>query len=281
MRIRPLPGVTGAQLLDALRSIETALANVRGSGGGAVDRFNAYQRWANDGARGLGRLIRPADLDLLITTPRYWTLQALDPTTHGSLAAFIDLEFDERLRVITAVREALQREVARWEARLGLFAVPDTNVFLHHEEYFDAIPWTKLLPARSEDVHVVIPLLIIDELDNQKRSGRGKKVSDSNPEEVRTRARVTLRKLDDLFPTPSRQVTLKPSAFPESGAVTVELMLDEPHHARLDRPDDELVDQARALQDLCGRPVHLVTFDSGLAFRGRAAGLTVVHVPQD
>jgi len=246
-----------------------------------MDRFNAYQRWANDEARRLGRLIRPADMDLLITTPRYWTLQALDPTTHGSLATFIDLELDERLRVISGMCEALQQELARWEARRGLLAVPDTNVFLHHDEYFDAIAWTKLLPARAEDVHLVIPLLVIDELDNQKRTSRGKKVSDSNPEEVRTRARVTLRKLDELFPNTDWQVTLKPSAFPASGAVTAELMLDEPRHVRLDRPDDELVDQARALQDLCGRTVHLVTFDGGPAFRGRAAGLAVVHLRPD
>jgi hypothetical protein len=280
MLIRPLPGVTGTLLLDALRLTENSVESVRGSGGTAVDRFNAYQRWANEEARRLGRLLRPADLDSLVTTPRYWTLQALDPATHGSLAAFIDLELDERLRVISETREELERDLARWKSVRGLVVVPDSNVLLHHDEYFDAIDWTRVVPARAEDVHVVIPLLVIDELDNQKRGARNNKVSDVNPELVRTRARVTLRKFHDLFTSTNWRVTLKPSAFPESGAVTVELLFDDPDHVRLSRADDELVDQARGLQDLSGRAVHLVTFDTGAALRGRAAGLAVIQLSQ-
>lgn len=278
MSIRPLPGVTGASLLDALRLTENSLQNVRGTGGSAIERFNAYQRWANEEARRLGQILRPAGLDHLVTTPRYWMLQSLDPTAHGSLASFIDLELDERLRVVSGARGELERDLARWQSARGLVVVADSNVFLHHDEYFDAIEWTKVVPARAEDVHLVIPLLVIDELDNQKRGTRNNKVSDVNPELVRTRARVTLRKLDDLFTNTEWRVTLTPSVFPERGAFTVELLFDDPDHVRLSRADDELVDQARELQDLSGRAVHLVTFDAGAAFRGRAAGLTVIQL---
>lgn len=148
MLIRPLPGVTGALLLDALRLAQNSVEGVRGSGGTAIERFNAYQKWANEEARRLGRLLRPRDLDSLVTTPRYWTLQALDPATHGSLAAFIDLELDERLRVISETRDELERDLARWQAARGLVVVPDSNVLLHHDEYFDAIEWATVVPAR-------------------------------------------------------------------------------------------------------------------------------------
>src|SRR5437899_952930 len=230
MLVRPLPGVTGALLLDALRLTENSLENVRGSGGSAIERFNAYQKWANEEARRLGRLLRPADLDSLVTTPRYWTLQALDPVAHGSLAAFINLELDERLRVVSGTREELERELVRWQSARGLVVVPDSHVLLHHDEYFDAIEWTTVVPARAEDVNVVIPLLVIDELDDQKRGNRNNKVSDHNPERARTRARVTLRKLDELFTNTDWRVTLKPSAFPERGAITLELLFDGPDH---------------------------------------------------
>ena len=73
---------------------------------------------------------------------------------------------------------------------------------------------------------------------------------------------------------------IQPNRFPESGKVTVELLLEEPGHVRLPHPDDELVDQALALEALSGRKVYLVTFDTGMSVRARAAGLEVIKLAE-
>jgi hypothetical protein len=50
---------------------------------------------------------------------------------------------------------------------------------------------------------------------------------------------------------------------------------DRQGHVRLPIPDDEIIDRAVAAQALAGKPVTLVTYDSGQSTRGRRAGLRV------
>ncbi|GAA2705233.1 hypothetical protein ACFY2R_26535 [Micromonospora olivasterospora] len=55
----------------------------------------------------------------------------------------------------------------------------------------------------------------------------------------------------------------------------MDVVFDPPGHTRLSITDDEIVDRAAALQTLAGRRVRLLTYDTGMAMRGRNAGLTV------
>jgi len=59
------------------------------------------------------------------------------------------------------------------------------------------------------------------------------------------------------------------------GEVTTELIFDPPSHVRLPINDDEIIDQAMAIQPLAGRDVTLLTYDIGQSTRARAAGLPV------
>jgi hypothetical protein len=274
MQIAAVPGVTGTALLDALRATLSSLENVRGSGGTSPDRLRAYQLWSNGGVRRLGALIRSEDLNRLVTTPRYWALQALttDKFNTRHLADLVDLELDERLRALRQQVDDLDGELDRWNGRRGHLVMPDTNVYLHHDAYFDEVPWTQVLEVWPDGVHLFVALLVVDELDRAKRT-RGKKVSDTNPEEVRTRARVTLRRINDYFHDVTKLVGLAANRFPETGTIAAELLLDGPGHVRLADDDSELVDRARSVQDLAGRVVTIVTFDTGMAFRARSAGL--------
>ncbi|MEA2901508.1 MAG: hypothetical protein QOH36_1395 [Actinomycetota bacterium] len=269
MTVVPLPGVDAAQLLGALQQEATHIANLRSTVGAGVDRFNAYLRWSNDAFSRLRLMLPGRELDRLITTPRYWTLQAMDPSSRlQTLAGFVDLEITERLREFESESDRLSAEIARWNSRPGRLVIADTNVFLHSEEYFDELPWAQVVGG-SMGVHLIIPMLIIDELDRAKRTQGGKKVSDSNHESVRTRARVTLRRIDQ---------TLRPgrAAMLQQGAVSAEVLLDEPGRARLSDADDELVDQAVALHQLIGRDVYIVTSDVGMKYRAEGAGLHAV-----
>ena len=277
MLVTPRPGVAAEALLAALRSAAMEAENTRRAPATAVDEFNAYQRWSNSEVRRLGNLVHAGDLDLLVTTPRYWILQALDPMSHGNLSGFVELELDERIRDLAAARDELAFSIDYWTNRPGVLAFVDTNVYLHHDVYFDEIDWRSALHvAQSEPVRLLVPLVVVDELDRSKRSPSSKKVSRTNNEEVRTRARITLRRLDALFSNGSQTravVSLEPHE------VTLELLLDDPRHVRLSDADAELIDRAQALRTLVGRDVHVVTNDTGMALRTGPAGLRAQRLP--
>lgn len=267
-----LPGVGPQALLDALKILIAGCQNIRGAGGTAWERFDAYRHWSNDAARCLAHLARPRDVERLVTTARYWALQALDPTSHGNLAGLVDLEVDARNRDLTAAAEALDAGIARRAAYRGL-----SNVYLHHEQRFDQIAWASVVPASSDGVHLVIPLVVVDELDRHKRTDRQTKVQRGLDETVGSRARGTLRYLEELFPDPSRVATIAPDREPDAVAVRAELLVDPLGHVRLSDPDAELIDQALALQDLSGQAVTLATRDTGMIFRAKAAGLATAR----
>jgi predicted ribonuclease YlaK len=106
-----------------------------------------------------------------------------------------------------------------------------------------------------------VPMAVVDELDNQKQSGKN---------DVRQRARRTTKVLhrvlgaDPAEPQPLREGDL---------TVRVELVPDPPGHVRLPHADDEIVDRVAAVRMLAGRQITLVTYDTGMAFRAGLAGL--------
>ncbi len=58
----------------------------------------------------------------------------------------------------------------------------------------------------------------------------------------------------------------------------MEILYDPPGHVRLPINDDEIIDRALAAGPLAGKPVTLVTFDTGQTFRAREADLPVVKL---
>ena len=53
------------------------------------------------------------------------------------------------------------------------------------------------------------------------------------------------------------------------------MVFDPPGHVRLPINDDEIIDRALTIQPLVGRPVTLLTYDTGQSTRARNAGLRV------
>ncbi|WP_269203880.1 PIN domain-containing protein [Motilibacter peucedani] len=165
--------------------------------------------------------------------------------------------------------DRLERELDRW-TRPGRLVVPDTNVFLHLPEPWVEVPWKDRVGCRvAEALRLVIPLLVVDELDRAKL-GRN---------ETRSRARGVLRLLDQHFPDPSA-VALLAGSGELQGSVTVELLLDDLGHVRLPDADSGLVDRAVELQALADRDVTIVTLDIGMALRARAAGVRALRLTE-
>lgn len=56
------------------------------------------------------------------------------------------------------------------------------------------------------------------------------------------------------------------------GQVAIEVVLDPPGHVRLPNNDDKIVSRALAIKTLAGKQVRLLTYETGIAMRGGAAG---------
>jgi rRNA-processing protein FCF1 len=262
MTLRLLPGASIETLMTALNRICNAANDARAGDGTQV--YEKYIRWAVDATRSLGYLVSQEDLDRLVLTRRYWTLQSLVPGELSTNLA-LQLELEQAANGIAAARDDLQAQLSSWpvsEEREHVL-VPDTNVFLHHEQEFPDVPWEDIVNAAAyEPIHIVVPLVVIDELDQAKRR-----------QETRSRARTALKHLDRMALKPRRLYVLRQSS--QDGQIDVRVLSEGRGHVRLPRPDAELVDVVRGLGDLLNRDVTIVTFDTGMVVRARAAEVRV------
>lgn len=266
--IWPLPGVSGQALRDQLRPVADDATNVFGLGGTAGEVVQRYLKWVADAERMLRTVMRPEDMHRYVLTDRYWaTLRgALEPKLILSAVLY---EMQHVARELAAALRDLDQYVTGWLSDEHLnrpvsYVVPDTNVFMQHPRPYPGIDWHEALEGtvqRVENIRVIVPILVVDELDNLKRTNE------------RSRARQTLKAFYDDFGggvDGRRILHLKDATI---GEVTVQLLLDPPDHVRLPIADDELVDRAATLQSFINHLVHFVTYDTGAAFRASAAGL--------
>jgi hypothetical protein len=270
--ITPLPGVQRDRILEALREVSTNLSNLYSAGSGG-NLYIAYTDWANSSAQKLSDLISGSDVDRLVLTRRYWLLQSMHAEVGTiPLQKLLLVEVAQQVRVMEVDYEALKAQIQHW-SRPGKFALPDTSFYIRHPEKLEEADFVPLLHLWDEPVHVIIPILVVDELDGLKRS------SDRH---VRWRAGYTLAVLDRVLRNPSQPGQLRPADFSAlddrsggslRGEITLEIVFDPPGHSRLPISDDELIDRAKAIQALAAREVTMFTYDTGQAMRARNAGL--------
>jgi len=146
--------------------------------------------------------------------------------------------------------------------RPGRICIPDTNALLHYTR-FDQLPWAERVHAAPG--RLVIPVAAIDELDAKKYARR---------EEFQQRARELLTLID-------RCVTASPpDGYSHlSQDVTVEVLPDEAGHLRAVTNDQEILDRCELLYQATGKPVTLITGDSGMRISAQARGIDVVKLP--
>jgi PIN domain len=171
----------------------------------------------------------------------------------------------ERLKAAEAEIRLLQKFVIR----PGRVVVMDTSAF-HEGGDFWTLDWagiTKLDPPHTNPpnlpVRLVVPLLVVDELDGQKRHPNG---------DVRKAARSILRELRKLPRTSADPVA---DVLQLNNRVTVEILLDERGHMRLGDNDAEIIDRAIYVQRLFPpqKLVTLITGDQSMEFRAIGLGM--------
>lgn len=248
-------------VVKILAWIEQEIMNVHNAGGNAGTRRTNYLVWAHQASDRLRGVVTSEELAKLVLTQRYHSLLSA-ALPDREMNGLLDLEIGDRIAKWRQLGEQTRSWRTRW-SEATVVVVPDTNVFVHHELLFDAVPWAKIAnqPPFST-VAVVVPLLVVDELDRLKRTGKA---------EVQKRARETLKRLNELFRSGPGRVVLQPDPV----VVTVEVLIDGLDHQRLSDNDSELIARTRLLADLVQSPVLVVTADTGMSLRARAVGLHV------
>ena len=264
--IAPLHDFPISDVLNDLRRWSNDLSNLGNGDAAAV--LSDYQRWSIGAAGFLGCKIASDDIEQLIFTRRHWMLLEMVVTGNDRIIHdLINAERTDRLRVFDGVIKALETIEKAWVGVTAKVVAADTNVYLHHEQYFNQINWEAL--AGSDQVRLLVPMAVVRELDKCKQGPQNKTVSDTNKESIRTRARITSRLLRELMVDPKAVATLPTG-------VEVELLLDPLDHRRLDDTDSEIIDRVLTAKQLIGRSISMVTGDGGMQFTAATSGLGVI-----
>jgi hypothetical protein len=287
MLITPRPGVNRDHLLEVLRSMQGEVFNLRSGGGparNAQERVLAYLDWANNAVRMLGGQISSRDLGRLVLTDRYkllltaaGTLTGTDTPTQRVVNGLLALELEERVAAFDAGITALQNQILRWSGYEHC-VMPDTSFYIHHPDKLEAVDPGKLLGDPHADFVVLVPMVIIDELDRLK---------ETRDKQARWRAGYTLAVLDRLFEDGKARAQLRrgetgPKAkVAPLGNVWIELVFETAGHVRLSDSDDEIIDRALSVEPLANRKVTLLTYVTGQSMRARNAGLQAVKLTRD
>jgi PIN domain len=175
LRLYLKDGVQPTQAIETLTARILAAKNLSGavSPGGIgpgsdaiylMRRQSDYLQWAEGTEGQLGNLTHDPDVLAIPHTPAYYEIRQLIPSSLRAIA-FIDSEIARQVRSLEALRDDLELRLGRARAAPGAIAILDTNVLLHHQ-LPDSVAWREVIG--QESVRLVIPLRVIEELDEKK-----------------------------------------------------------------------------------------------------------------
>ena len=159
--------------------------------------------------------------------------------------------------------ERLEALAKRLSAAPGKITVLDTNSLLHYWPP-DQVKWREVVGEPT--VRLVLPLRVVEELDEKKYTAR---------DDLAGRARSLLSRLRRQL----AETAYGPVPLDDSGAVTIEVFVDEGPRRRTQDADEEVLETCETLQ-LGEQSVVLVTGDTGLTIRARARGIETVEMPE-
>ncbi|MCW2538492.1 MAG: hypothetical protein JWN95_217 [Frankiales bacterium] len=268
----PRDGQSMETVLSYLTEVRTNIGNL--GSGDASKVLSEYQQWASASAETLGFAFDSDTIETLVLTRRSWLLMETHrifgeadngPSIHKTFRA----EQTDRLRVFDDLITKYRSIEARWSKSPDKFVVPDTNFFLHHDVIFEHADWETIAGRRTGGkVRVIVPIAVVRELDRQKINGKNIKVG-KDKQDLKARARVTLRSMRDMFQNRDRSYGLSP-------VVEIELLLDPLSHRPLPSVDSEIIERCLAAKRISGKDVALLTRDLGMKLTATAEGLTVL-----
>jgi hypothetical protein len=238
----------------------------------------AWLKWWAEADMKLRELFVEDDLlvPLAQTATEIRNLDIRAPAFDAPIVSLVVRERDVWVDRLRAAVEKLQ-QLKDFAGRPGRVAVLDTSAFQEYDRFWKA-DWAKVAEADPPHVsepglpiRLVVPLLVVEELDGQKRHPNGR---------VREAARDALRHLREL---PQVSTDAVANVLRLDDRVTMEIFLDDPAHARLPMNDAEIIDRAVELRSLfpVSRRLILVSGDVSMEFRAEGMGLEARHVARD
>jgi hypothetical protein len=235
-------------------------------------KVRSYLSWVSTAEERIRDLFADTDLVEGLHEDRFWRIGQLKEGWVFAPNIITDEIKHQRHRLTEAI-ETL-RKLSDLGDRPGELLALDTNAFLQYRPY-DEIPWRELL--RAEHVRLILTMPTLDEIEAKKQG--------SNPR-LKKRARKILPRIDKAFGGDSNEfVQVERGGKPVNG-VTLEILHDPPGHRRTSTDmDEEFLDRCEFLHQATGRPVIVVTADTGMKVRargrGEAAGLQVLTLPEE
>lgn len=267
--------VEGIGVEKALQDIERVLNNITNaySASPGATLYARYINWTNESIRILNGVIDIKSVSKLITTTRYWSLITAANHEIPEVLSIINTELAERTKQITFEVELIKKEFEKWKYFSGVLVIADTSVYLHSNNYFDKVDWHEIARIPPErEIRIIIPIQVIDELDDAKTSNRTILVSETNKEMIRDRARQTLKKINQLFMSVHEFQTLT-VGIDNYKKTSIGLDIDSIYHVPVANADGEILDLALSLRTRTNKNVKIVTRDTGMHLRARNIGL--------
>jgi rRNA-processing protein FCF1 len=267
-RLHVKPGADPAAGARRLAELIMLGGNVspRGAGPqGMVLMRDAYLDWIEQVESCLSSIT--ADLAPVseLFTAQYWAIRSLssdwrevsDPRPYPLVYGEVSRQIDRLRRLL----DDLNARLTRASAAAGSLTVVDTNVLLHYLPV-DQIPWPGIVG--SQDVRLVIPLRVIEELDAKKYAKR---------QDLSKRARNILPALERLLGQAGAPGRV-------TDGVTVEVPVETGPRDRSEDADEVILETCRELGQFAARPVALVTGDYGMRLRAQALGIRTMPMPE-
>jgi PIN domain len=245
--------------LETLRRLEIDGGNCESAHSEFRRAQKAYLDWVDDADGQLRSLfVDPEPADGLVSRT-YWEIQRLSDATPGAWQVL-----RRELKAQSERLQAMQRRLTDqkdFAERPGELVVVDTSALVQGE-WFEHFNWPAELDL-GPLVRLVVPIVVIEELDDLKDRERRQRVRD--------RARRVLRRFRELG------LAREPAQIRDK--VTIEIFVDDDWQRRMPNNDGEIIEQAKLLEALTGRPVRLVCVDAAMEVRGCRRGLTVTAMP--
>ena len=264
IRLRPGTGVDEA--IQILRTLEANSRNDALPVGmqHPSDQRDAYVRWATSAEKRLRSVFPWAEIAALLGGPRHRDICSMTPGSQliPMMNAELDAQSDHFGHLAGELEQA--RDLFR---DAGRCIIPDTSFYIEHPEKLEEVDFHALTQDPGP-VRVVVPIIVVDELDGLKKG----------PQKSRWRAGYTVAVIDRVILDPPQPAMLRPKiTIPPRGEVTLQILFDPPSHRRMPINDDEIVDRSLACQPFA-KDVTIVTYDTGQSTRARTAGLKVTKL---
>jgi hypothetical protein len=254
------PDVEPSRAAEVLRQLIGEARSI-GPSVGVFDLQQSFLTWAETTESQLHYLTHDMATLTMFDTARGRMLYDISPAVARPWP-LVDAEVTLRVSVLERMLEDLEARIARAKGAGGVAVVPDTNILLHYKP-LDELPWQQLVGA--ERVRVVLPLRVVEEIDQKKYAARG------------SLARQARRLLPQL------KGWLGPAGKPSelAAGVTLEVMVDPGPRQRPVDADEEILASCRELSQFGVTDLKLLTADIAMSIRAQAEGIGAIELSPD